>query len=169
MEKFSSIKIGHLGWEDLKSVLEALKNKNYDLVIVEGVMSVFTGMLNEKTPYSSAEIARAGNIPVILVSACNKGGIETAAIDLTSHVKMLDNLGIKTRGVILNKVYDEEIGENAQKYINKNIHVDYVELIPRIKMKEQGNIPEIEMKLEEFCLHAMETIETIWMSRKYRK
>jgi len=159
MEKFSSIKIGHLGWEDLKSVLEALKNKNYDLVIVEGVMSVFTGMLNEKIPYSSAEIARAGNIPVILVSACNKGGIETAAIDLTSHVKMLDNLGIKTRGVILNKVYDEEIGENAQKYINKNIHVDYVELIPRIKMKERGNIPEIEMKLEEFCLHAMETIE----------
>ncbi len=116
-------------------------------------------MLNEKIPYSSAEIARAGNIPVILVSACNKGGIETAAIDLTIHVKMLDNLGIKTRGVILNKVYDEKIGENAQKYINKNIHVDYVELIPRIKMKERGNIPEIEMKLEEFCHHAMETIE----------
>ncbi len=37
--------------------------------------------------------------------------------------------------------------------------MDYVELIPRIKMKERGNIPEIEMKLEEFCLHAMETIE----------
>lgn len=159
MEKFSSIKIGHLGWKDLKTVLEGLKTRNYDLVIIEGVMSILTGMLNDKIPYSSAEIARAGNIPVLLVSPCNKGGIETAAIDLTSHVKMLDKLGIKTRGVILNKVYDAKIGENARKYINKNIDVDYVELIPRIRIEERGNIPEVEMKLEEFCLHAMNTIE----------
>lgn len=159
MEEFSSIKIGHLGWKDLKSVLENLKTRKYDLVIVEGVMSIFTGMLNEKIPYSSAEIARAGNIPVILVSPCNKGGIETAAIDLTSHAKMLNKLGINTRGVILNKVYDDKIAENARKYISKNIDVDYVELIPRIKIKERGNIPEVEMKLEEFCLHAMNTVE----------
>lgn len=158
MEEFSSIKIGQLGWMDLKSVLGDLKTRNYDLVIVEGVMSIFTGMLNEKIPYSSAEIARAGNIPVLLVSPCNKGGIETAAIDLTSHVKMLDKLGIKTKGVILNKVYDDKIGENARKYITNNIDVNYVELIPRIRIEERGNIPEVEMKLEEFCLHAMNTV-----------
>ncbi len=158
MEKFSSIKIGHLGWMDLKSVLEDLKTRNYDLVIVEGVMSIFTGLLNEKIPYSSAEIARAGNIPVLLVSPCNKGGIETAAIDLISHVKMLDKLGVKTKGVILNKFYDDEIAENARKYIANNIVVDYVELIPRIRIEARGNIPEVEMKLEEFCLHAMNTV-----------
>lgn len=159
MEEFSSIKIGHLGWKDLKSVLEDLKTKDYDLVIVEGVMSIFTGLLNEKTPYSSAEIAKAGNIPVILVSPCNKGGIETAAIDIISHVKMLDKLGINTKGVILNKVYDDKIAENARKYIDNSIDVDYVELIPRIRLKERGNIPEVEMKLEEFCLHATNTVE----------
>ena len=158
MEEFSSIKIGHLGWMGLKSVLEDLKTINYDLVIVEGVMSIFTGLLNEKIPYSSAEIARAGNIPVLLVSPCNKGGIETAAIDLISHVKMLDKLGVKTKGVILNKVYDDEIAENARKYIANNIVVDYVELIPRIRIEARGNIPEVEMKLEEFCLHAMKTV-----------
>ncbi|MEN6592355.1 MAG: AAA family ATPase, partial [Methanobacterium sp.] len=158
MEEFSSIKIGHLGWMDLKSVLEDLKTRNYDLVIVEGVMSIFTGLLNEKIPYSSAEIARAGNMPVLLVSPCNKGGIETAAIDLISHVKMLDKLGVKTKGVILNKVYDDEIAENARKYIANNIVVDYVELIPRIRIEARGNIPEVEMKLEEFCLHAMNTV-----------
>lgn len=159
MEKFSSIKIGHLGWKDLKSVLKKLKTRNYDLVIVEGVMSIFTGLLNEKIPYSSAEIARAGNIPVILISPCNKGGIETAAIDLTSHVKMLNKLEVNIKGVILNKVYDDKIAANAQKYISKNIDVDYVESIPRIRIKERGNIPEVEMKLEEFCLHAINTVE----------
>ena len=158
MEEFSSIKIGHLGWMGLKSVLEDLKTRNYDLVIVEGVMSIFTGLLNKKIPYSSAEIARAGNIPVLLISPCNKGGIETAAIDLISHVKMLDKLGVKTKGVILNKVYDDEIAENARKYIANNIVVDYVELIPRIRIEARGNIPEVEMKLEEFCLHAMNTV-----------
>jgi len=50
MEEFSSIKIGHLGWMDLKSILEDLKTRNYDLVIVEGVMSIFTGLLNKKYP-----------------------------------------------------------------------------------------------------------------------
>lgn len=159
METYSSIKIGHLGWRELSQVLEDLKTQNYDLVIVEGVMSVFTGLLNDKVPYSSAEIARAGNIPVLLVSPCNKGGIETAAIDSTSHVNMLTKMGIKTKAVILNKIYDDKIAEKARKYIYKELDVDYVELIPRIRIKERGNIPEVEMKLEEFCLHAMDTVE----------
>src|SRR5690606_21379047 len=93
MEKFSSIKIGNLGWRDLEKVLEDLKSENYDLVIIEGVMSIFTGTLNEEIPFSTAEIAKAGNIPVILVSPCNKGGIETAAIDLTGHVEIMDKMG----------------------------------------------------------------------------
>ena len=160
MEKFSSIKIGHLGWKDLQSVLEDLKNKRYDLVIVEGVMSIFTGLLNEKIPYSSVEVAKAGNIPVILISPCNKGGIETAAIDLVSHVQMLSKLGVTVNGVILNKVYDEEIGKSALEYIKTNIDVEFSGLVPKIKLKERGNIPEVELKLEEFCLHAMNTIET---------
>lgn len=159
MEEFSSIQIGHLGWQDLKTVLENLKSRNYDLVIVEGVMSIFTGILNEKTPFSSAEIAAAGNIPVVLISPCNKGGIETAALDIVSHVEMLDKLGIKTKGIILNKVYDEKIAEHAQNFIESKINIEKVELVPKVIVEERGNIPEVELKLEEFCHHAMKTVE----------
>jgi cobyric acid synthase len=159
MENFSAIKIGDLGWKDFKTVLENIKFKNYDLVIIEGVMSIFTGMLNRKIPYSSAEIAIAGNVPVILVSPCNKGGIETAAVDITGHMVMMDKMGINTKGVILNKVYDEKIAEDARNYIKSQTGMDWVELIPKIRIKERGNIPEIEIQLEEFCLHAMETVK----------
>jgi cobyric acid synthase len=159
MEKFSSIKIGGLGWKDLKEVLEDIKSQNYDLVLVEGVMSIFTGMLNEKVPFSSAEIAKAGNIPVILVSPCNKGGIETAAVDIVGHIDMMNKLGIRTKGVILNKVYDEKIGNTAQNYIKIRTGLDSVDLVPKIKMEDRGNIPEVEIRLEEFCLNAMKTVE----------
>ena len=158
MENFSSIKIGDLGWEDLKIVLNDLKYQNYDIILVEGVMSIFTGMLNEKTPFSSAEIARAGNIPVLLVSACNKGGIETAAIDIVGHVKIMSEMGIKVKGAILNKVYDKKIANIAQNYIKRETDLEFIEQIPKIEIDERGNTPEVEMKLDEFCLNAMETI-----------
>ncbi len=73
----------------------------------------------KKTPFSAAEIALAGNIPTIMVTGCNKGGIETAALDLASHLEMMEKLGIKTVGAILNKVYHEKIAENASRYIKK--------------------------------------------------
>ncbi len=95
MEKFSSIQIGGLGWMDLENVLRDLKNQNYDLVLIEGVMSAFTGLLNEKIPFSSAEIARAANIPVIMVSSCSKGGIETAAVDIVGHISIMIKLELK--------------------------------------------------------------------------
>jgi Mrp family chromosome partitioning ATPase len=43
-----------------------------------------------------------------MVSPCNKGGIETAAVDVVAHVEMMEKLGINTAGAILNKVYDKE-------------------------------------------------------------
>lgn len=159
MENFSSIKIGDLGWKDLKQVFKELKNKKYDIIIVEGVMSVFTGMLNKKIPYSSAEIAIAGNIPILMVSPCNKGGIETAAVDAMAHVESMDKLGVNTVGIILNKVYDKKIGESVQEIITAKTGADYIALIPKVKLKERGNMPEVEIKLEDFCLSAMNTVE----------
>lgn len=97
-----------LGWKNIEDVLEDLKSKNYDLVLIEGVMSVFTGLLNEKVPFSGAEIAKSANIPVVLVSGCSKGGIETAAVDIVGHVDIMNKIGLKTTGTILNKVYDEK-------------------------------------------------------------
>lgn len=54
MEDYASIKIGHFGWMDIENTLKRLKSSNYDLIIVERVMSVVTGLLNEKIPYSGA-------------------------------------------------------------------------------------------------------------------
>lgn len=159
MEKFSSIQIGGLGWKDLKEVLRDIKSQNYDLVIVEGVMSIFTGMLNEKIPFSSAEIAKAGNIPVMLISPCNKGGIETAAVDIAAHANIMVKMGINVKGAILNKVYDNKIAEVAVNHIKNRTGLELIEQIPKVKIKERGNIPEVEMKLEEFCLHATKTVE----------
>jgi len=159
MEDFSSIEIGNLGWMGLDQVIKAVNSKNYDLVIVEGVMSIFTGLLNEKIPFSSAEIALAADLPVIMVSPCNKGGIETAAVDVTAHVEKMEKLGINTVGVILNKVYDEKIAEKAAEDIKSRIKPNYFVTVPKVKLKERGNMPEVEIKLEDFCLNAVNTVE----------
>ena len=159
MERFSSIKIGSLGWKDLIDVLEDIKGHNYDIIIIEGVMSIFTGMLNEKIPFSSAEIAMASNIPVLMVSPCNKGGIETAAVDIAAHVDRMNKLGINTAGVILNKVYDEKIAESTFKFIKNKTGKDFLTIVPKVKITERGNMPEVEIKLEDFCLNAMKTVE----------
>lgn len=159
MEKFSSIKIGELGWMDLENVLKQLKNQNYDIIFIEGVMSAFTGLLNEKIPYSSVEIAKAVNIPTILVTSCSKGGIETAAVDIVGHIETMKKLGVKTNGVILNRVYDKSISKLASEFITKRTDVDVIGEVPKIKMTDRGNTPEVEIKLEEFCLNAIKTVE----------
>ena len=150
MENFSSIQIGGLGWKEMSQVLDSIKSKNYDLVIVEGVMSIFTGMLNEKVPFSSAEIAIASNIPVLMVSQCNKGGIETAAVDIVAHIELMEKLGIKTVGAVLNKVYDKKIANNVSRFIERKIKPEYLAFVPKVSLTERGNMPEVEIKLEDF-------------------
>ena len=109
MEEFASIKIGHLGWSDIESTVAKLNSSDYDIVLIEGVMSVFTGLLNEKVPFSAAEIAMSSNIPMILASGVNKGGIESAAVDLVSHANMLEKFGVSVEAILLNKVYNDNI------------------------------------------------------------
>ncbi len=159
MESFSSIQIGDLGWASLDRVIQAVNSKSYDFVVVEGVMSIFTGMLNKKIPFSSAEIALAAEIPVLMVSPCNKGGIETAAVDIVAHVEMMERLGINTAGVILNKVYDPKIAEDVSGYIESSLKPDYFATVPKVSLKERGNMPEVEIKLEDFCMSAIKTVE----------
>jgi cobyric acid synthase len=159
MEPFSSVQIGNLGWMGMEQVLQRVKGNGYHLIILEGVMSIFTGLLNPKTPFSSAEIAKSANIPVIMVSACNKGGIESASVDLVGHMGLMDKMGIETRAVILNKVYDQEIFESAQKFIIQKTGVEDVWEMPKINLTERGNIPEVEIRLEEFCLNATKSVE----------
>ena len=160
MEEFASIKIGHLGWMDIESVINKLNASDYDIVLIEGVMSVFTGLLNEKVPYSAAEIAMAGNIPMILASGVNKGGIESAAIDLVSHANMLEKFGISVEGILLNKVYSEDIFNNVVPYIKNNTKVKNILKLPKLKSADmRGFIPEVEIRYELFTNHAMNLVE----------
>jgi len=159
MESHSSIKIGHLGWMGLEDVLKSISSFNYDLVIIEGVMSVFTGLLNEKVPYSAAEIALAADIPLLLVSGCSKGGIETAALDLASHRKILTKMGIEVPGIIFNRVYDSKIVQKASQIFKNDNGLKMIGEVPKVKLSERGGTPEVEIKLEEFCLMALKTVE----------
>lgn len=159
MEKYSSIKLGHLGWSDIKNTLEILKDSDYDIVLIEGVMSVFTGLLNEITPYSASEIAISSDIPLLLISGVNKGGIESAAIDISSHAKILESLGVSVKGIILNKVYNEEIFNNVVPFIKNKTGINDIFSIKKLKLEKRGNTPEIEIRYDLFSETALKTVE----------
>ena len=123
-------------------------------------MSVFTGLLNEKVPFSAAEIAMSSNIPMILASGVNKGGIESAAIDLVSHANMLEKFGISVEAILLNKVYNDDIFDNVVPYIKNNTNVENVLKLPKLKSTDmRGSIPEVEIRYELFTSHAMDLVE----------
>lgn len=160
MEEFSSIKIGHLGWSDIESTIKKLNSSNYDIVLIEGVMSVFTGLLNEKVPFSAAEIAMSSKIPMILATGVNKGGIESAAVDIVAHTNMLNNLGVTVEAILLNKVYNDNIFDTVVPYIKENTNVENVLKLPKLKSADmRGFIPEVEIRYELFTSHAMDLIE----------
>lgn len=159
MENFSSIKIGHLGWKNIKSTIDMLNKSDYDIVLIEGVMSVFTGILNEKVPFSAAEIAMSSKIPMILVTGVNKGGIESAAIDLVSHANMLETFGVPVKAIILNKVYNDNIFDNVVPYIKNNTNVDNILKLPKLKTGGRGFIPEVEIRYDLFTKYALELVE----------
>ncbi|WP_298499049.1 AAA family ATPase [uncultured Methanobrevibacter sp.] len=160
MEDYASVKIGHLGWADIESTVAKLNSSDYDIVLIEGVMSVFTGLLNEKVPFSAAEIAMSSNIPMILATGVNKGGIESAAIDIVAQANMLEKFGISVEGILLNKVYNDDIFDNVVPYIKNNTSVDRILKLPKLKSADmRGFIPEVEIRYELFTSHAMDLIE----------
>ena len=160
LENYASIKIGNIGWTPLEEVMESVKGKGYDLVLVEGVMSAATGLLNEKVPYSTAEIAYAGNIPVIMVSSVSKGGIETAAIDIQAHIDLLDRMDIKTSGIILNRTYDEKIVKHVSEYLSyhSGISMDNIWSISKAKVENKGQVPEDYLQLETFTQASLNVV-----------
>ncbi|MCD7782273.1 MAG: AAA family ATPase [Methanosphaera sp.] len=161
LEDYGSIAISNIGWMQLDEVIESVKNKGYDLIIVEGVMSAITGLLNKKTPYSAAEIAHAGNIPVIMVSSVSKGGIETSALDIKAHIDFLNKMDIKTRGVILNKTYDPVIVDHVSEYLTNttDLERDNIWSISKAKVENKGRVPEDYLQLENFTKASLEVVK----------
>lgn len=160
LQDWASVKIGNIGWMPLDEIIGNVKGKGYDLVLIEGVMSAATGLLNEKVPYSTAEIAYAGNIPVIMVSSVSKGGIETAAIDIEAHINLLNKMNVKTKGIILNRTYDEKIVNHVSDFLsNKSgITKDNIWSISKAKVENKGRVPEDYLQLENFTKAAIDVV-----------
>ncbi|MCW4044388.1 MAG: AAA family ATPase [Candidatus Bathyarchaeota archaeon] len=163
IKDFSSIKIGESGWTAL---FDAVKDagKNYNFLIIEGAMSVFTGLLNENAqrPASTAEVAAALGAPTIVVVGCEKEGIEGALMNTLNHVNIMRKLGVNTKGVILNKVRTSYLTDENKLTIKRaleNVGVKLLGIVPRLELEGRGTIPEVEIKYEEFGAKAVEAVE----------
>ena len=160
---YSSIKIGESGWKPLaEAVGEA--SQNHDFLLVEGAMSAFTGLLNDKVerPTSTAEVAAALGASTIVVVGCDKEGVEGALVNTLNYVNLLKSLGVKTTGVILNKVRVSYLTDEIKltmKHAFENIGVELLGIVPRMDVEGRGMIPEIEIKYEEFGAQAIEAAE----------
>ena len=163
IKNYSSIRIGDSGW---KSLYEAVKaaSQNYDLLLIEGAMSAFTGLLNDKVerPSSTAEVALALDAPTIVVVGCEMEGIEGALISALNYVNLMKSLGIKIKGVILNKARTSYMTDEIRLIIKRafeNLGVELLGIVPRIELEGRGMIPEIEIRYEEFGTKAIEAVE----------
>ena len=163
MSSYSSIRVSNSGWMPMPEAVEKART-NYDCLLIEGAMGPFTGFLNEGVarPASTADIAAALGAPTVLVVACDKAGIEGAIVTGLSYVNLMKTLGIRTVGVILNKVHTSyitpEITDTIKSAFGK-VGVELLGMLPRVQLEGRGAIPEIEIKYEEFGAKAIETVE----------
>jgi cobyric acid synthase len=160
---YSSIRVGKSGWQPFAEAVEEAE-KHYDLILIEGAMSAFTGFLNENVarPSSTAEIAAALGVPTVVVVGCEKEGIEGAIVNTLNYVNIMRRLGIKVEGVILNKVRTSYLTDAIRLFMEKafeNIGVKLLGIVPRIELEGRGTIPEVEIRYEEFGAKAIETAE----------
>jgi cobyric acid synthase len=163
IKSYSSIKVGRSGWKPFAEAVEEAQ-QNYDLILIEGAMSAFTGFLNDavERPSSTAEIAAALGVPTVVVVACEKEGIEGAIVNTLNYVNLMRRLGIKVEGVILNKVRTSYLTDAIRLFMEKafeNIGVKLLGIVPRVELEGRGTIPEVEIRYEEFGAKAIETIE----------
>ena len=97
---------------------------------------------------------------MILATGVNKGGIESAAVDIVAHENMLNKLGVTVEAVLLNKVYNEDIFDTVKPYIIENTNVKDVLKLPKLKSADmRGFIPEVEIRYELFTKYALDLIE----------
>ena len=163
IKDYSSIKIGESGWTPLEQAVEEAAKK-YNFLLVEGAMSAFTGLLNDnyKRPMSTAEVAAALGASTVLVVGCDKEGIEGALINTLNYVNVLKSLGVKTTGVILNKLRVSYITDEIRQTMKdafQNAGVELLGMVPRLDLEGRGMIPEIEIRYEDFGAQAIDAAE----------
>jgi cobyrinic acid a,c-diamide synthase len=108
-------------------------------------------------------VAAALGVPTVIVVGCDKEGIEGALISALNYVNLLKKLGVKTAGVILNKVRTSYLTNEIRQVMKQafaNAGVELLGIVPRINLEGRGAIPEIEIKYEEFGAKAIEIAES---------
>jgi cobyric acid synthase len=163
IKSYSSIKIGESGWTPLNEAITEATH-NHDFLFVEGAMSAFTGLLNEKVqrPTSTAEVAASLGAPTIVVVSCDKEGIEGSLISTLNYICMLKSLGVKVAGVILNKMSTSYLTDEANQTIKgafENVGVQLLGVVPRMNLESRGMIPEIEIAYDNFGTQAIDAVE----------
>jgi cobyric acid synthase len=163
MQNYSSIEVADTGWQSIPHVVREAE-KGYDFVLVEGAMNAFTGLLLDepKRPNSTAEVAAALGSPTVLVVGCDKEGIEGGIVSALNYVRFLKKIGIRTVGVILNKVYMNYMSPETHIVINQAFEragVEVLGIVPVCDLEGRGAIPEVEIKYEEFTTKTIELIE----------
>jgi cobyric acid synthase len=163
MRDYSSITVAETGWKCLSESVKAA-SRDYDFVIIEGAMNTFTGLLFDRPerPSSTAEVAAALGVATVIVSGCDKEGIEGGIVNALNYVRFLKKLGIKTAGVILNKVYLDYINTETRVIVKKAFDLADAELLgilPITDVEGRGAIPEVEIRYEKFCEKALAIAE----------
>jgi cobyric acid synthase len=163
MQSYSSIEVACTGWQSIPHAVKGAE-EDYDFILIEGAMNAFTGLLwdKPKRPNSTAEVAAALGSPTVLVAGCDKEGIEGGIVNALNYVRFLKKLGIRTVGVILNKVYLNYVSDETRFVVNQAFEKAGVELlgiVPISDLEGRGAIPEVEIKYEEFTKKAIELIE----------
>ncbi len=163
MKKYSSIEVADTGWTTIDDAVAGAE-KDYDFVLVEGAMNAFTGILYDipMRPNSTAEIAAALGTPTVVVAGCDKEGIEGGIVSALNYVTFLKEIGVKTVGVILNKVYLNYMSDETRAIVKQAFSragAEVLGLVPVSDLEGRGAIPEVEIKYEEFTSKAMQLVE----------
>ncbi len=160
---YSSLYVADTGWENVPNVVRGVE-ADYDFVLIEGAMNAFTGLLYDrpKRPNSTAEVAAALGVPTVVIAGCDKEGIEGGIVSALGYVRFLKKLGIKTVGVILNKIYMNYMSEETRALVKQSFAMGGAEVLgflPVSNLEGRGVIPEVEIKYEEFTSKAMKLVE----------
>jgi cobyrinic acid a,c-diamide synthase len=163
MRDYSSIIVAETGWKCLLESVNAAK-RDYDFVIIEGAMNAFTGLLFDQIgrPNSTAEVAAALGVPTIIVSGCDKEGIEGGIVNALSYVHFLKKMGIKVAGVILNRVYLDYMNKETRAIVKKafaGAGAELLGILPITNAEGRGAIPEVEICYEMFGAKALTIAE----------
>ena len=129
---------------------------NSDFAVIEGNRGLFDGVDHQGT-YSTAELAKLINVPVIIAVDCTKTTNTIAAMVLGCQ-KMDPEVVIG--GVVLNRVATARQESVIRKAITERCNVPVLGAIPRLK---KDPFPERHMGLTPFQEHGdiIESIDTV--------